>query len=101
MTVKVLITRRFKEDKVQEAMHFLNQLRTGGINQPGYIMGETLFSMEDPQKLVVISAWESKKHWDRWCNDPVRKRLVHKMEQMLLDPVQYEVFSFGTLPRKD
>ena len=101
MTVKVIITRRFKLGKDKELIGYLKQLRTGGVKQAGYISGETMHSLQDPQKVVVISAWETQKQWERWQNDPVRKMLENKMERLLIEPATYELFSYRTVEYLD
>ncbi len=101
MTVKVIITRHFKQGKDSELIGYLKQLRAGGIKQSGYISGETMCSLENPQKMVVISVWETKKQWERWQNDPVRKMLENKMERLLLEPANYELFSYRTVGDSD
>jgi quinol monooxygenase YgiN len=95
MAVKVVITRRFKQGRTEEALPLLNHLRIGGMRQRGYITGETMISLDDPLKLVVLSTWESQKDWQTWRSDPVRRALEDKMDQMLSEPVTYEVFGFG------
>ncbi len=98
MPVRVLITRRFKEGKAIELLNHLNQLRATAVNQAGYITGETLMGLDDEQKLLVISTWESDGEWQKWKDDPLRKTYEDKMETLLLEPPSFEVFAFGTLP---
>ena len=63
MAVKVLITRRFREGTAMEVLGLLNQIRAMTVYQPGYISGETLFSRDNPQTILVVSAWESDEYW--------------------------------------
>jgi len=98
MAVKVLITRRFKKEKIREVFSVLSQIRTQALKQRGYITGETLFGHDDPQKLVVISTWESADDWLKWKDDPVRKKNEAELQQFLVDQPQYEIFTFGAYP---
>lgn len=100
MAVKVLITRRFKKGKAVDLLKLMNQLRATAINQAGYITGETLMSQDDPQKMVVIAAWEDTKNWEHWKTDPVRKSYESQMEELLEEEPRYEVYALGTFPRK-
>lgn len=101
MTVKVVITRRFKEGKGLALLSLLNKLRGNAMNQPGYITGETLVGHDDPHKLVVIGTWQSVDHWLSWKNNEDRTREEKEIEHLLEDPARYEVFSFGTFPHRD
>ncbi|MEW5723536.1 MAG: antibiotic biosynthesis monooxygenase [Thermodesulfobacteriota bacterium] len=101
MAVKVLITRRFKQGKGMELLGRLNKLRGQAMNQPGYITGETIVGLDDPQKLLVIGTWQSGEHWKKWKEDPSRVSQETNLEDLLAEPTRYEVFSFGTFPPRD
>lgn len=98
MAVKVLITRRFREGTLVDIMMALTKLRVGAMGQAGYVTGQTLISRSDPQKMVVISTWESEKSWEKWRDSPERLALDHQLEPFLLDPTRYEVYAPGTVP---
>lgn len=100
MAIKVLITRRFKEGKIMEVLSQLNQLRSKAMDQAGYITGETLIGHDDPQKLVIISTWQSAEDWLKWKSDPDRKAVEEKLEPYLEVPAKIEAFTFGTIPKK-
>lgn len=92
MVVKVLITRRFQEGQTMEVLAMLNQLRLQAMIQPGYITGETLIGHDDGQKVVVVSTWRSAEHWLKWKDNPDRQAHEAKLEPLLLEPAQSEVF---------
>lgn len=98
MAVKVLITRHFKEGKGLELLSRLIKLRSLAVNQMGYITGETLFSSEDRQKMLVISTWQSEEHWTKWKENAQRKEAEVSMEDLLTGPVEYEMFAIGVYP---
>jgi heme-degrading monooxygenase HmoA len=95
MAVKVLITRKIKKTSIKEAYKLLMELRSLVTVRPGYVSGETLFSADDPYKLVVISTWINRKRWKEWRTSDKRKEYTHKIEQLLEGPEQYEVFLAG------
>ncbi|MBU2547407.1 MAG: antibiotic biosynthesis monooxygenase [Proteobacteria bacterium] len=97
--VKVMITRRIKPGKIKELMGYLNQLRTGAIHQSGWVSAEFLYSQDDRRKMVVVCTWESKRQWERWRDDPVRKTLENKIERFLVEPATYETFSYRSPKR--
>ena len=66
MPVKVLITRRFRESRQNLAHKAVMELRSLATLQHGYMSGETLVSADDPNKIVVVSTWVSRKRWEEW-----------------------------------
>ncbi len=40
------------------------------MQQPGYISGETLHAVDDPNHYLVISSWDSEAHWQAWFENP-------------------------------
>lgn len=95
MAVKVLITRRLKEGKFQEAYKLLMELRSLATVRAGYVSGETLISAEDPNKLVVISTWVSQKRWEDWQSNQKRKEFSRKLDECLDTPERAEVYLVG------
>jgi heme-degrading monooxygenase HmoA len=95
MAVKVLITRQFKKDKIDEAYQLLMGLRSLATLKGGYISGQTLISADNPNKLVVVSTWSGRKSWDAWQADEKRKEQSKRMEELLEAPEEIEVFLAG------
>ncbi len=100
MAVKVLITREFRQDKLNEAHQLLKELRSVVTLRPGYISGQTLISSDNPNKLVVVSTWTGQKRWEDWKADPKRKEFSQKMESLVESPEKVEVFLAG-VPSED
>ena len=95
MAVKVLITRKFKQDRLHEAYQLLMELRSLATLKKGYISGQTLISADNPNKLVVVSTWSGRKSWDAWQADEKRKEHSRKMDELLEAPEEIEVFFAG------
>ena len=95
MAVKVLITRKFKTGKFNEAYKLLMELRSMATVRNGYISGETLMSRKDNNKFLVISTWVIEKRWAEWQGNQKRKDFSNKMEQFLESPEKIEVFLVG------
>ena len=62
------------------------------MNQPGYITGETLKSIDPPGQTLVISTWESKEAWQQWLANP--KRVVIQAQ---IDVLRYTVWDKLTM----
>ncbi len=95
MAVKVLITRRCREDAMVDVLVALSRLRAQAMIQKGYITGETLFGVDDPRKLLVISTWDDLDNWQAWKESAARQESDMNLESYLLGPPTYEVFRFG------
>ncbi|MEJ2718041.1 MAG: antibiotic biosynthesis monooxygenase [Deltaproteobacteria bacterium] len=95
MAVKVLITRTFKQERLQQAYQLLMELRSSATLKKGYISGQTLISADNPNKLVVVSTWSGRKSWDAWQADEKRKEHAKTMGELLEAPEQIEVFFAG------
>ena len=92
MTVKILITRTIPRDKSSEMLNFFKEMRSLATNQPGYISGETLSSMDRPDEYLVISTWRTREDWDRWLASEERTKIQDKVDEMLGSKTSYEVF---------
>ena len=95
MAVKILIKRHFKEGKTAEAFALLLKFRRNAMNQPGYISGETMRSLDNPDEFLVISTWESSDDWKNWVKSADRKEVQDKIDALLGGTTDYEIFHYG------
>lgn len=95
MAIKILITREFKADKIGDANQLLMELRSLATLRPGYISGETLISAENPNKVVVVSTWASRKRWQDWKAEEKRKEFTARLDECLVRPEEVEAFLVG------
>ncbi len=83
MQAKIIIKRKFIQGKQREIIALLRELRSGALQQPGYISGETLSSREDPQLLVVIGSWQDMESWIAWKENNTRKTLERMLWRLI------------------
>lgn len=83
MAIKVLITRRFKNEFVHEAHYHNAEIRALATVQPGYVSGKTIIKIDDPNEMIIVSTWESKEDWDNWYQSAVRKDYYKKLRLAL------------------
>ncbi|MBT8360960.1 MAG: hypothetical protein HKP41_18265 [Desulfobacterales bacterium] len=95
MAVKILIRRKFKPGTLKAAHAMLVQARKNAMSQKGYIQSETLTNREDPNLVLVLSMWKSKKAWDDYKKTAARKENERKHSAMLEGKTEYEVFDMG------
>ena len=100
MPAKILIKRRFKEESIKEVSALLNEFRSGAMNQPGYISGETLVKEDDPLTLLVIGTWRKMQNWKTWKDNPKRKAFEDMLEIYQEGPTEYEEYHLG-LPHEE
>lgn len=95
MLVRVYIKRHIKEDKEKEFIELLKKLRTIAMQQEGYISGETLINTDNAQIFMVVSSWQSMEDWHLWKDNPTRKEIDDRLEELQVEPTAYESFAFS------
>jgi heme oxygenase (mycobilin-producing) len=95
MAVKIIIKRKVRKGKEGQLLPLLLELRSRAITQPGYISGETLRNVNDPEDHVVISTWQSAEHWKAWEADQGRAEIQSKIDSLLGEKTTYAVYYHG------
>jgi heme-degrading monooxygenase HmoA len=96
MAIGVLIKRVTKHgDNAKVLLPHIIELRALGVRQPGYISGETFFSLDRPDECLVISRWTSLEYWQQWKRDPRRIELDGNMEKHLAIKTEYSTYGIG------
>lgn len=92
MAVKVLIKRKVGEKVVPELDTLLKKLRALTLSRKGYISGETFHRVDKEGVNLVISTWQSIDDWREWTLSKERMELQERIDQLLGQPTEYEVF---------
>ncbi len=95
MAVKVFIKRRVPEDKAREMVPLFRKMRSLAMNQSGYISGETLRNMNDPEEYIVISSWQSSEEWVAWLKSNERQEIQSHIDTLLGGQTQYDIYHYG------
>jgi len=95
MIVKVFIKRKVSKNIEPEIQSLLAKLRNKAIEQPGYISGETLKSVDIPGETMVISTWLSLDHWNKWFTNPDRIEMQALIDKKVEEPTKYSVFHYS------
>ncbi len=82
--IRVIIERHIKAGKRGDFIDLLNKLRADVVNQPGFISGETLTSIEDSFIISVLSTWRSLEDWKAWEGAQKRVSVEQKIEPLLM-----------------
>ena len=92
--IKVHIKRTVPEDKKQELLVLINELRSITQGEPGYIAGETLKRVDKPGESLVVTKWQSIYYWDQWFQGPKRAAIQKKIDALLDSETRYEIYEF-------
>jgi heme-degrading monooxygenase HmoA len=92
MPVQVIIKRKFQIDDPERLIPLLAELRNKAQNQPGYISGETLRSLDNPEEYLVVSKWETVEEWQQWFHSKERRDLQGQVDSLIGEKTFYEIF---------
>jgi heme-degrading monooxygenase HmoA len=92
--IKVHIKREVPQDKLEDLRALINQLRGLTMGQPGYITGETLKRVDKPGESLVVAKWQSLDYWNLWLQSKERAEIQDKIDQLLGQETQYEIYEF-------
>ena len=95
MAVKILIKRKIKDGKMNEASKLLIKARYNAMGQQGYISSETLSGCDDQNNVVVVSMWQKIENWNQWEKSKLRAENEAEFETLLDGPVEYETYNLG------
>ena len=95
MAVKILIKRTFPKNSIQVLTPLLLKLRSLANKQKGYISGETLKSVENPDEYLVISTWQSMQDWQEWMKSQDRIDVQEKLDALIGEATEYKAYEYA------
>jgi heme-degrading monooxygenase HmoA len=95
MAVKVIIKRTVPPEKSRSMIPLFRQMRSLAMNQDGYISGETLRNLNNPDEFIVISSWQSSEDWNNWLRSESRQRIQAQIDELLGGRTQYDIYHYG------
>ena len=95
MAIKVIVKRKVAKGNEAELLPLLLELRTKATSRPGYISGETLRGVEDPEDCIVIGTWQSVENWKEWESSPGRAQIQDKIDALLGEKTEYSIYFYG------
>jgi heme-degrading monooxygenase HmoA len=94
MAIRVLIERKIVPENQPVLSSLLMRLRSKAMHARGYISGETLRSLQDPNEYLVISTWNSLDDWKRWEAEKERQEIQSQVDSLLRAPAVQRVFIY-------
>lgn len=95
MAVKIIIRRRVPKEKELDLLPLLIEMRSKATAQPGYISGETLRNVRDPEDYIVISTWQSEDVWKAWESSKERVEIQERIDALLGEKTEYGIYFYG------
>jgi len=95
MAIRALIEREIKTGSEIKIHQLLLQLRSKAMQAKGYISGETLRALDNPNKFLVISTWNSLAEWEAWDRDPARQEIQVEIDKLLRHSAKTSVYIYG------
>jgi heme-degrading monooxygenase HmoA len=83
MAIRVIIEREIEPGNEIKFLQMLIQLRGRAMQEKGYISGETLRALDDPNKYIIVSTWNNVEDWKSWENSPKRKEIEKELDRFL------------------
>ncbi len=95
MAVKVLIKRCFKPEYRDQATKLLIRARYEAMKMEGYIASETWHDRRDPNRIVVVSMWQTPEAWNKWYASGQRREFTVEMEKIMAEAELIEPYELG------
>jgi heme-degrading monooxygenase HmoA len=94
MAVKIIIKRIVPKNKTEALKPLLQKLRNLAMQQTGYISGETFKRIDRPGESLVVSTWQSMEDWRAWVMSNERRGTQEKIDHLLGEKTDYEVYTY-------
>ncbi len=96
MAIKVLIKRKFPKEKAREKelFSYIKEIRRRVPQQPGYISGEYLKSIDEKDEIATISTWFSLEDWQAWFESDERKEIQAKIDAIPGINTDYAIYRY-------
>ena len=94
MAIKVLIKRKCPKEKERELFRHIREIRSLVPQQPGYISGEYLKSIDENREIVAISSWFSIEDWQTWFDSPERNEIQSKIDSIAGVTTEYFIYRY-------
>ena len=94
MAVKVFIKRKVPKEKERELFKCIREIRRQVPQQPGYISGEYLKSIDESNEIATISSWFSIEDWYAWFDSDNRKAIQAKIDAIPGVTTEYRIYRY-------
>jgi len=94
MAIKVFIKRKCPKEREKELFRCIREIRIRVPQQPGYISGEYLKSIDDANEISTISSWFSLEDWQAWFESEERERIQAMIDAIPGVTTEYSIYRY-------
>ena len=94
MPVKVFIKRKSPKDRERDLFRCIKEIRRRVPQQPGYISGEYLKSIDRTNEIATISSWFSLEDWQAWFESKERKEIQSMIDSIPGVTTEYTIYRY-------
>lgn len=91
--IKVIIERHIAPDMDKTYDHAIKDTLRAILEAPGYLSGATYCNMEDNNRRVIITNWQSRESWQLWYNSEARANVVAAIKPILIQQERITVLT--------
>ncbi|RLA47412.1 MAG: antibiotic biosynthesis monooxygenase [Gammaproteobacteria bacterium] len=84
--ITVIIERHIAPDMSSTYENFANKIIQATVSARGFISGESLCGVDDPNARYIIVKMKSKEDWQHWLRSKQRRELVTLVSPLLTIP---------------
>lgn len=82
--IRVLIERHIADGLVEHYEKAARATLTKAMQAHGFISGEALHNVDDPDHRVILATYRTVEDWQRWARSPERMEMMAAISPMLL-----------------
>ena len=86
MTVITRLT--LQQGAADEWDETMNDRLKAAEDQAGWIGGQLLRPVDEPDARVIVGTWESREHWEEWHHAPAFRETRERLEGLQTGPAQ-------------
>ena len=94
MAIKVFIKRECPKEREKELFRCIREIRIRVPQQPGYISGEYLKSIDDANEITTISSWFPLEYWQAWFESEERERIQAMIDAIPGVTTEYSIYRY-------
>ncbi len=92
MAIKVAIYRKMSKEQKMAIQNALIELTTLAVSQSGYLSGESLVNLNDPEEHLTLCSWKSQEDWECFSNLQKAKELHGQIDLILVRPTEHRFY---------
>ncbi|MBL4781320.1 MAG: antibiotic biosynthesis monooxygenase [Porticoccaceae bacterium] len=94
--ITVLIERHIAPGMASTYNNFARKMLKATVSAPGFISGESLHGIEDPNVRYILIKMQSRENWNNWLASSERRDVVSLLSSILVLPEKITLLSHGT-----